>query len=114
MSKHIFEKKSIWETYFSLLLLDLAYDKISKVRISLIKFLFKVINKNKYDYLKFNDTIKKIYSILKKDIKEISSIIEKLDIEIVNINLNINVNDKFTPNMSFFSNEFCITKKIPL
>ena len=110
MSKHIFEKKNIWETYFSLLLLDLAYDKISKVRISLNKFLFKVINKNKYDYLKFNDTIKNIYSILKKDIKEISSIIEKLDIEIVNINLNINVNDKFTHNMSFFLKNFVLLK----
>ena len=111
MSKHIFEKKSIWETYFSLLLLDLAYDKISKVRISLNKFFFKVINKNKYDYLKFNDTIKKIYSILKKDIKEISSIIiVKLDIEIININLNINVNDKFTHNMSFFLRNFVLLK----
>ncbi len=59
MCKHIFENKNIWETNFSPLLLDLGYDKTSKVRISLIKFLFKVINKNKYDYLKFNDTIKK-------------------------------------------------------
>ena len=54
--------------------------------------------------------LKKIYSILKKDIKEISSIIEKLDIEIVNINLNINVNDKFTHNMSFFLKNFVLLK----
>ncbi len=58
--------------------------------------------------------LKKIYSILKKDIKEISSINEKLEIEIVNINLNINVNDKFTLNMSFLSNEFCFSKNVPL
>ena len=42
MCKQIFENKNIWETNFSPLLLDLAYDKTSNVRISLTKFLFKV------------------------------------------------------------------------
>ena len=115
MCKHIFEKKDVWEKDISPLLVDLAYDKIINVRISLAKFIYKVINKNKYDYLKNDNTIKKIYSILKKeDNNEISSIINLLNIETVNVDLNINVNDKFTDNMSFVSNEFGITRNVPL
>ena len=46
MCKHIFEKKDVWEKDISPLLVDLAYDKIINVRISLAKFIYKVINKN--------------------------------------------------------------------
>ena len=90
MCKHIFENKDVWEKDIAPLLLDLAYDKIINVRISLAKFINKVITKNKFDYLKNDDTIKKIVSILKKDKEEVSCIIEKLDIEIINVDLNIN------------------------
>ena len=114
MCKHIFENKEIWEKDISNLLLDLAYDKIINVRITLAKFIFKVINKNKFDYLKNDDTIKKIVSILKKDKNEVSQFVDKLDIENVNVDLNINVNDKFIDNMNFVSEEFGITKNVPL
>ena len=114
MCKHIFENKDVWEKDIAPLLLDLAYDKIINVRISLAKFINKVITKNKFDYLKNDDTIKKIVSILKKDKEEVSCIIEKLDIEIINVDLNINVNAKFIDNMNFVSKEFGITKNVPL
>ena len=114
MCKHIFENKDVWEKDIAPLLLDLAYDKIINVRISLAKFINKVITKNKFDYLKNDDTIKKIVSILKKDKEEVSCIIEKLDIEIINVDLNINVNGKFIDNMSFVSKEFGITRNVPL
>ena len=114
MCKHIFENKDVWEKDIAPLLLDLAYDKIINVRISLAKFINKVITKNKFDYLKNDDTIKKIVSILKKDKEEVSCIIEKLDIEIINVDLNINVNGKFIDNMNFVSEEFGITKNVPL
>ena len=114
MCKHIFENKEIWEKDISNLLLDLAYDKIINVRITLAKFIFKVINKNKFDYLKNDDTIKKIVSILKKDKNEVSQFVDKLDIENVNVDLNINVNEKFIDNMNFVSEEFGITKNVPL
>ena len=114
MCKHIFENKDVWEKDIAPLLLDLAYDKIINVRISLAKFINKVITKNKFDYLKNDDTIKKIVSILKKDKEEVSCIIEKLDIEIINVDLNINVNGKFIDNMNFVSKEFGITKNVPL
>ena len=114
MCKHIFENKDVWEKDIAPLLLDLAYDKIINVRISLAKFINKVITKNKFDYLKNDDTIKKIVSILKKDKDEVSCIIEKLDIEIINVDLNINVNGKFIDNMNFVSKEFGITKNVPL
>ena len=114
MCKHIFENKDVWEKDIAPLLLDLAYDQIINVRISLVKFINKIITKNKFNYLKNDDTIKKIVSILKKDNIEVSSIIEKLDIEIVNVDLNINVNGKFIDNMSFVSKEFGITRNVPL
>ncbi len=114
MCKHIFENKDVWEKDIAPLLLDLAYDKIINVRISLAKFINKVISKNKFEYLKNDDTIKKIVSILKKDKEEVSCIIEKLDIEIINVDLNINVNAKFIDNMNFVSKEFGITKNVPL
>ena len=114
MCKHIFENKDVWEKDIAPLLLDLAYDQIINVRISLAKFINKIITKNKFNYLKNDDTIKKIVSILKKDNIEVSSIIEKLDIEIVNVDLNINVNGKFIDNMSFVSKEFGITRNVPL
>ena len=114
MCKHIFENKEVWEKDISNLLLDLAYDKIINVRITLAKFICKIINKNKYDYLKNDDTIKKIVSILKKDKLEVSQIVDKLDIENINVDLNINVNEKFTDKMNFVSEEFGITKNVPL
>ncbi len=114
MCKHIFENKEVWEKNISNLLLDLAYDKIINVRITLAKFICKIINKNKYDYLKNDETIKKIVSILRKDKLEVSQIIDKLDIENVNVDLNINVNEKFTDKMNFVSEEFGITKNVPL
>ncbi len=114
MCKNIFENKDVWENDISNLLLDLAYDKIINVRISLAKFISKIILKGKFNYLKNDDTIKKIVSILRKDKEEVSNIVKNLDVENVNVELGIKVNDKFVDNMEFVSKEFGITNNVPL
>ncbi len=77
-------KKFKKKKYISNFLLDLVYDKIINVRISRVKCI-KILNKNKYDYLKNNETITKFVSILKKDRLEVSQIIDKFDIENINV-----------------------------
>ena len=77
-------KKFKKKKYISNFLLDLVYDKIINVRISCVKCI-KILNKNKYDYLKNNETITKFVSILKKDRLEVSQIIDKFDIENINV-----------------------------
>ena len=69
----------------------IRYDKIINVRISHVKCI-KILNKNKYDCLKNNETITKFVSILKKDRLEVSQIIDELDVENINVDSNINVN----------------------
>ena len=63
--------------------------KIINVGITLAKCICNILW---YDYLKNNDTIKKIVSILRKDKLEVSQIIDKLDIENINVDLNISIN----------------------
>ena len=77
-------KKFKKKKYIYNFLLDLVYDKIINVRISRVKCI-KILNKNKYDYLKNNETITKFVSILKKDRLEVSQIIDKFDIENINV-----------------------------
>ena len=114
MCKNIFENKDVWEKDISNLLLDLAYDKIINVRISLAKFISKIILKGKFNYLKNDDTIKKIVSILRKDKDEVSNIVKNLDVENVSVELGVKVNEKFVDNMEFVSKEFGITNNVPL
>ena len=114
MCKNIFENKDVWEKDISNLLLDLAYDKIINVRISIAKFISKIILKGKFNYLKNDDTIKKIVSILRKDKDEVSNIVKNLDVENVSVELGVKVNEKFVDNMEFVSKEFGITNNVPL
>ena len=116
MCKHLFENEEVFKTYISDLLLDLAYDKITNVRIVLAQFLCDLIKKAKYAYLKKNETIRKIIKILKNDkSEEVKSIINQItDIEDIEVELNKEVNHKFKDLMKFVSSEFGITKNVPL
>ena len=116
MCRHLFENEEVFKTYIADLLQDLAYDKISNVRIILAEFISELINKQKYAHLKKNETIRKIIKILKNDkCAEIKNIIGKInDVEDIDVELNKEVNHKFTDLMKFVSSEFGITKNVPL
>ena len=116
MCKHLFENEEVFKKYIADLLLDLAYDKITNVRIILAKFIFDLIQKEKYSNLKKNETIRKIIKVLKNDTnEEIKSIVSKItDIEDIDVELNKEVNHKFKDLMKFVSSEFGITKNVPL
>ena len=116
MCRHLFENEEVFKTYIADLLQDLAYDKISNVRIILAEFISELINKQKYAHLKKNKTIRKIIKILKNDkCAEIKNIVGKInDVEDIDVELNKEVNHKFTDLMKFVSSEFGITKNVPL
>ena len=116
MCKHLFENEEVFKTYIADLLLNLAYDKITNVRIILAQFIYDLTRKKKYADLKKNETIRKIIKILKNDSsQEIKSIINKItDIEDIDVELNKEVNHKFKDLMKFVSSEFGITKNVPL
>ena len=116
MCKHLFENEEVFKTYIADLLLDLAYDKITNVRIILAQFICGLIKKEKYANLKKNETIRKIIKILKSDkSEEIKSLIKDVtDVEDIEVELNKEVNHKFKDLMKFVSSEFGITKNVPL
>ena len=116
MCKHLFENEEVFKTYIADLLQDLAYDKITNVRIILAEFITKLISKEKYAHLKKNETIRKIVKILKNDkCQDIIKIINKInDVEDIEVELKKEVNEKFKDNMKFVSTEFGITKNVPL
>ena len=116
MCKHLFENEEVFKTYIADLLLDLAYDKITNVRIILAQFICGLIKKKKYANLKKNETIRKIIKILKSDkSEEIKSLIKDVtDVEDIEVELNKEVNHKFKDLMKFVSSEFGITKNVPL
>ena len=116
MCKHLFENEEVFKANIADLLLDLAYDKIVNVRIILAQFLCDLMKKEKYAYLKKNETVRKIMTILKDDkTEEIQNIIKVIeDIEDIDVELNKEVNQKFIDNMKFVSSEFGITRNVPL
>ena len=116
MCKHLFESEELYKNYIAPLLLDLAYDKIINVRISLSKFIEKIIKKNKFEYLKNDETMRKIVTILRKDTNnEVTRYMKDLnDIKDIDVQLGVYVNDKFIDIMKYVSDEFGITKNVPL
>ncbi len=116
MCKHLFENEEVFKANIADLLLDLAYDKIVNVRIILAQFLCDLMKKEKYAYLKKNETVRKIMTILKNDkTDEIQNIIKVIeDIEDIDVELDKEVNQKFIDNMKFVSTEFGITRNVPL
>ena len=116
MCKHLFESEELYKNYIAPLLLDLAYDKIVNVRISLSKFIEKIIKKNKFNYLKNDETMRKIVTILRKDTNnEVNSYMKDLnDIKDIDVQLGVYVNDKFIDIMKYVSDEFGITRNVPL
>ena len=118
MCTHLFENETVFNENISELLIDLAYDQIPNVKIILAKFIEKMVNKEKYAHLAQNITVKKIVKILKNDKnKEVLNYMEKIknvEINDVEVELNKKVNYKFKDNMKFVSNEFGITRNVPL
>ena len=116
MCKHLFENEEVFKAYIADLLLDLAYDKITNVRIKLAEFIRDLTGKEKYANLKKNETIRKIVKILKNDdSEEVKTIINKItDVEDIEVELKKEVNNKFRDIMKFVSDEFGITKNVPL
>ncbi len=116
MCKHLFENEEVFKANIADLLLDLAYDKIVNVRIILAQFLCDLMKKEKYAYLKKNENVRKIMTILKNDkTDEIQNIIKVIeDIEDIDVELDKEVNQKFIDNMKFVSTEFGITRNVPL
>ena len=118
MCTHLFENEKFFEENISQLLIDLAYDQVPNVKIILAKFINKILTKEKYNSLANNITVKKIVKILKNDKnKEVLSYLEnikKIQIDDVNVDIEKNVNWKFKDNMKFLSDEFGITKNVPL
>ena len=80
------------------------------------KFVEKIIKKNKFEYLKNDETMRKIVSILRKDKNnEVKRHMKDLnDIKDIDVELGVYVNDKFVDIMKYVSDEFGITKNVPL
>jgi hypothetical protein len=116
MCKHLFEKEEVFKANIAELLLDLAYDNIVNVRYVLAKFLCDLMKKEKYAYIKKNETVRKIIKILKNDkTEEIQNIVNDVnDIEDIDVELNKEVNQLFKDHMKFVSSEFGITRNVPL
>jgi hypothetical protein len=116
MCKHLFENDEVFKKYIADLLLDLAYDKITNVRIILAEFITQLIKKEKYAHLKKNETSRKIIKVLKNDKnEEIKNFIKDVtDVEDIEVEPSKEVNHKFKDNMKFVSLEFGITKNVPL
>ena len=116
MCKHLFENEEVFNENISELLIDLAYDQVPNVKIVLARFLVNLLKKEKYANLAKNETIRKIVKILKNDKNpEIIQLIEKIkNVEDIEVELNKQVNYKFKDNMNFVSNEFGITRNVPL
>ena len=116
MCKHLFGNEEVFKTYIADLLLDLAYDNITNVRIKLAEFIHDLTKKEKYAHLKKNETIRKIIKVLKNDkSNEVKSIANKItDVEDIEVELKKEVNNKFKDIMKFVSDEFGITKNVPL
>ena len=116
MCKHFFDDIEVFNENISELLLDLAYDKIDNVRVILIQYIHDLIKKEKYKHLSKNETIRKIVTVLRNDqLQDIKDILVDMDeVENIEVELTKEVNQKFTDNMNFVSNEFGITRNVPL
>ena len=115
MCKHLFENEAVFNENIAGLLLDLAYDKITNVRIILAQFLCDLIKKKKYEYILKNETVRKIIKVLKNDKdEEVQKIIKDVKVEDIEVELNKEVNQYFKDNMKFVSSEFGITRNVPL
>ena len=117
MCTDCFEQEDAYKKYFAESLLKLAFDKVINVRITLAKFMFKLIKKNKFEWIKNDDTIRKICTILKNDtsLVDVKEYIEGLkDIENLECEEIKDVNKDFVDKMEFLSKEFAITKNVPL
>ena len=116
MCTDLVSNQDLYDDKVSDLLLDLAFDRVINVRIALAKFIKKILKKENNAWLKKDETMRKIVSKLRTDKStEIKNYLKDItDVEDIQFNEIANVNEKFTDNMSFISDEFGITKNVPL
>ena len=116
MCTDLVSNQDLYDDKVSDLLLDLAFDRVINVRIALAKFIKKILKKESNAWLKKDETMRKIVSKLRTDKStEIKNYLKDItDVEDIQFNEIANVNEKFTDNMSFISDEFGITKNVPL
>ena len=116
MCTDLVSNQDLYDDRVSDLLLDLAFDRVINVRIALAKFIKKILKKENNAWLKKDETMRKIVSKLRTDKStEIKNYLKDItDVEDIQFNEIANVNEKFTDNMSFISDEFGITKNVPL
>ena len=116
MCTDLVSNQDLYDDRVSDLLLDLAFDRVINVRIALAKFIKKILKKENNAWLKKDETMRKIVSKLRTDKStEIKNYLKDItDVEDIQFNEIANVNEKFIDNMSFISDEFGITKNVPL
>lgn len=116
MCTDLVSNQDLYDDKVSDLLLNLAFDRVINVRIALAKFIKKVLKKENNAWLKKDETMRKIISKLRTEKStEIQNYLKDItDVEDIQFNEIANVNEKFTDNMSFISDEFGITKNVPL
>ena len=116
MCTDLVSNQDLYDDKVSDLLLDLAFDRVINVRIALAKFIKKILKKENNAWLKKDETMRKIVSKLRTEKStEIKNYLKDItDVEDIQFNEIANVNEKFTDNMSFISDEFGITKNVPL
>ena len=116
MCTDLVSNQDLYDDKVSDLLLDLAFDRVINVRIALAKFIKKILKKENNAWLKKDETMRKIVSKLRTEKStEIKNYLKDItDVEDIQFNEIANVNEKFIDNMSFISDEFGITKNVPL
>ena len=116
MCTDLVSNQDLYDDKVSDLLLDLAFDRVINVRIALAKFIKKILKKENNAWLKKDETMRKIVSKLRTEKStEIKNYLKDItDVEDIQFNEIANVNEKFIDNMNFISDEFGITKNVPL
>ena len=117
MCSDVFEKEDVFKKYIAEYLYDLAFDKVSNVRITLARFIGKVLRETNVAWVKQDETIKKIVKVLKMEKKkEINKELEGVDVDVKDVIVDEvrNVNDKFDNHMEFINSEFGISQNIPI
>ena len=116
MCSDVFEKEDVYKMYIKDYLYDLAFDKVVNVRITLARFVGKVIKETKVKWVKEDETIKKIVKVLKMDKKkEVNKEVEGVDVNVegVTVEEGRNVNEMFGNHMEVISSEFGISQNVP-
>lgn len=113
MCVDLLENQELYHECIEELIFDLAFDKVLNVRLALGVFLSKMINK--YTWLRTDETVRKIITVLKQDkVNDVKRTVEGIDIEECKCEIKENINAKFVDRMTLVNSEFGITANVPL